>query len=354
MKKFISLFICLILAASTSYGQSISSAKKVDFEILSVSSSPVIYQAHPNAADIKYGIEGGRVVKINGTYHLITTERSGDPIVVKTRLAYWNSKDGNHWQRVATLYESSGNYDGSDPRAALWGPMPTWDAKKNVWKLFYVAYRAKPSTAQSWYENYEGRIWEAISTKKGINGIGGPYKDAGVILQPADADKWEGLQGTDSFFAYQANHKWYGFYGSAQTETRPAKFHGVGLCEANTIDGPWKRISEKNPVDFKARFAENPVVTKLDNGLYVAMIDGGKNNFGYSVSADGLNWSEARFIDLSTKVKKWWSLMRTPLCLIKEPDNSYTVFFTCFPIAKSDMVPNFGSMGRANFKLIFN
>ena len=60
-----------------------------------------------------------------------------------------------------------------------------------------------------------GQIWRAVSLAPGQSGIGGPYRDMGIILQPdAASQPWEGQQGTDSFYAWPAGGKWYGFYGS--------------------------------------------------------------------------------------------------------------------------------------------
>lgn len=159
----------------------------------------------------------------------------------------------------------------------------------------------------------------------------GPYVDLRVILEPGvDSDPWEGLQGTDSFFMYPANGRWYAFFGGARTEHWPCNFWGVGLATAPDMAGPWKCCSNLNPVDLENKFAENPVVTKLENGLYIAVVDGGGINekFGYTLSKDGINWSKAYFIDLEPQVEKWWSLMRTPLGLISEGNNEYTLFFT--------------------------
>ncbi len=90
--------------------------------------SPVIARTSPGADDSGYGFEGGRVIKIEGTYHLVTTEMLGGPQGVKTRIAYWTSTDRTHWKRVATLFASSGDFTGKDPRASLWGPMPVYNA----------------------------------------------------------------------------------------------------------------------------------------------------------------------------------------------------------------------------------
>jgi len=135
--------------------------------ILDQPDHPLIKKGDPGTEDNKHGFEGGSVVKLNGTYHLFTSEMVGDPLWVKMKLAHWTSPDKRTWKRVSTLYESSGNFDGADPRAALWALMPVFNDKDNRWELFYVAYRSQPNTAEKWLNNYEGRIWRAVSTRPG-------------------------------------------------------------------------------------------------------------------------------------------------------------------------------------------
>ena len=304
-------------------------------EICGGHQGPVIKQGDPGTEDNKYGFEGGRAFKYKGEYQLFTAERFGNPIIIKMRLGHWKSKDGIKWQRVSTLYESSGNFTGEDPRAALWAPMPYYNEKEGRWNLFYIAYRCKPNDPTGWYENYEGRIWRAVSTVSGYDGLYGPYKDIGVILEPGpDSDPWEGLQGTDSFYAYQVGNEWYGFYGSAQTQADINPDYpkwAVGLVKAPELAGPWKRCSEMNPIKFHPVFAENPIVVKLEDGRYTATLDGGRpTQFGYAFSDDGIHWTKAAFIDLDLEFKQWWTLMRTPLGLIPEDDGTYTVFYTAY------------------------
>ncbi|WP_123806956.1 hypothetical protein [Sedimentisphaera salicampi] len=324
--------------------------KRKIFKIVSPGSRIVIEKGDPGTEDNKYGFEGGRVVRINKDYHLVTAERAGDPKIVKMRLAHWKSRDGISWQRVSTLYESSGEFEGKDPRAALWGPMPIFDKSKNRWYLVYVAYRAKPNDETGWYLNHEGKIWLAESQQKGRNGIDGPYKDLGIILQPDEnSGPWEGLQGTDSFFPYKIDDTWYGFYGSAQTQADRNMDYPkwcVGLAKAESLQGPWERMSERNPIKLDPQFAENPVVTRLKDGRWVAMVDGGGGGFKYSVSDDGLHWSRAVRVPLERHGRRWWSAMRTPLCLIPEGEGIYTVFHTAY--TKSE----FANVGMAKLKLI--
>src|SRR5262249_4577370 len=159
-------------------------------------------------------------------------------------------------------------------RAAFWSPMPVYNAKEGRWNLFYVAYQAAPDTPREWLTNHEGRIWRAVSKTRGMGGIDGPYEDASVVMQRgANSDPWEGLQGTDSFFPYAIGDKWFAFYGSAHTETLPISSWQVGLAWAPELAGPWTRCTELNPSKVEPRFIENPIVTQLDDGTFVAVYD---------------------------------------------------------------------------------
>jgi hypothetical protein len=229
-----------------------------------------------------------------------------------------------------------------------------------------VHYRSKPNDSTGWYLNYEGRIMRAVSDKRGKGGFGGPYKNVDYILEPDENDGfWIGLQGNDSFFAYQVRKKWYGFYGSAQTQsekhpTMPIDKNNpkwnLTLAKADKLAGPWEKLTAQGPVEFHGNFAENPVITKLKNGLYVAMVDGGWKHFGYSISEDGMNWSKAQFVDLQNFTNKWWSAMRTPLGLIPEKDGTFTVFFTAYTNKSDTNTPEggFAEIGKASFRLIEN
>src|SRR6478672_6164680 len=63
--------------------------------------TPVITTRSPGAEGNRFGFEGGRVVKVNGVYHLFTSEMVDDPIWVRMRLGYWTSRDKTSWTRVA-------------------------------------------------------------------------------------------------------------------------------------------------------------------------------------------------------------------------------------------------------------
>lgn len=291
---------------------------------------PILTIHSPGSEGNKYGFEGGRVLKIKGTYHLFTSEMVGDPHWVKMRLAHWTSPDRIHWTRLATLRESSGDFTGKDTRAALWSPLPVFDPKSDRWNLFYVAYQAKPDTSQQWLTNHEGRIWRAVSTAPEEDGIGGPYEDVGIILERGkDSDVWEGLQGTDSFFPYQVGDRWYAFYGSAHTEKLPLSLWQVGLAEAASLDGTWLRRTDLNPLKVEPRFIENPIASQLDDGTYLAVYDVDvANAIGYTLSNDGIHWSPGQHLLVQKGSGMWATEIRTPLGLIGEGNGKFTLFYT--------------------------
>jgi hypothetical protein len=286
---------CILIACSGQQRGGESSAQacldaypSVLLELVDWHEGPVISEERPDAVDIKHGLEGGSVIRQEGLYHLFTSEQHKDPKWVSMRLGYWTSADGICWERESTLYESSGDYTGTDPRAAFWSPMPVFDEDENNWFMTYVAYHCKPDSKEQFTNNFNGRIWQARSEVPGIKGIGGPYRDMGIIMEPGpESDEWEGLQGTDSFYPFKINGKWLAFFGSAKTEKLPIQFWGVGLAQADRLQGPWKRLSDRNPTDFKEVFAENPIVTRLGDSIYIAVMDAQGEGFGYSLSYNG-------------------------------------------------------------------
>ncbi len=291
---------------------------------------PVLTTQSAGAEGNKYGFEGGRVIKLDGVYHLFTSEMVGDPHWVRMKLAHWTSLDGVHWKRLGTLRESSGDFTGKDPRAALWSPMPVFDDSENRWDLFYVAYQAAPDTPKQWLTNHEGRIWRAVSQTPGRAGIGGPYKDVGIVLQRGrESDSWEGLQGTDSFFPYKVGTNWYALYGSARTERLPITLWQVGLAMAPAIGGPWKRCTGMNPLTVEPTFIENPIVSRLTDGGYIAVYDNHKpNSIGYTFSRDGIHWSPGLQLTVQRGSGIWATEVRTPLGLLDEGNGQFTLFYS--------------------------
>ncbi|MFA9187241.1 hypothetical protein [Flavobacterium magnesitis] len=338
------------------------SDEKPLFEIIGGETKPVIDEGFPGTEGIQGGFEGGRVVKVGDTYHMFPTERAGEIGVdyyydrVKTKIGHWTSKDAINWKRQSTIYQASGTYalteddnPMNDRRGAIWSYMPVFNKKANKWYGYYLAYTVHKEIQPN---HSFGRIWRCESTVEGINGIGGPYKDMGIIMEPGlDSQPWEGRQGVASFFPYQVGEKWFGFYSGAypfETWADYPKNSGKGwfvaLAESNSLEGPWTRLNKGlEPIkSIHPLFVENPIVSQLPNGLYIAIFDGGPdgwghhlpNMMGYSLSKDGINWSEARYWPIETKVGKWWDIMRTPLCLIPEGNDVYTVIYNTIDLNK--------------------
>jgi len=350
------------------------SDEKPLFEIIGGENKPVIDEGMSGTEGIQGGFEGGRVVKVGDTYHMFPTERAGEIGVdyyydrVKTRIGHWTSKDAITWKRESTIYQASGTYavteddnPMNDRRAAIWSYMPVFNEKANKWYGYYLAYTVSKEIEPN---HSFGRIWRCESTVDGINGIGGPYKDMGIIMEPGlDSQPWEGRQGVASFFPYKVGDKYFGFYSGAYPfnswadyPKKSGKGWFVALAESKSLEGPWTRMNKGlEPIKtMHPQFVENPIVSQLPNGLYIAIFDGGPDGWGhhlpnmiaYSLSADGVKWSEARYLPIETKVDKWWDIMRTPLCLIPEGNDVYTIVYNAI-----DLKRRFHPTGMVKVKL---
>ncbi|WP_246236284.1 glycoside hydrolase family protein [Flavobacterium ajazii] len=350
------------------------SDEKPLFEIISGENKPVIDEGMSGTEGIQGGFEGGRVVKVGDTYHMFPTERAGEKGVdyyydrVKTKIGHWTSKDAIHWKRESTIYQASGTYavteddnPMNDRRGAIWSYMPVFNEKANKWYGYYLAYTVHKEIQPN---HSFGRIWRCESTVDGIDGIGGPYKDMGIIMEPGlDSQPWEGRQGVASFFPYKVGDKYFGFYSGAYPfnswadyPKKSGKGWFVALAESNSLEGPWTRLNKGlEPIKtIHPQFVENPIVSQLPNGLYIAIFDGGPDGWGhhlpnmiaYSLSADGVNWAEAHYLPIETKVDKWWDIMRTPLCLIPEGNDVYTIVYNAI-----DLKRRFHPTGMVKVKL---
>ncbi|AXB58170.1 glycoside hydrolase family protein [Flavobacterium fluviale] len=350
------------------------SDEKPLFEIIGGENKPVIDEGMSGTEGIQGGFEGGRVVKVGDTYHMFPTERAGEKGVdyyydrVKTRIGHWTSKDAITWKRESTIYQASGTYavteddnPMNDRRAAIWSYMPVFNEKANKWYGYYLAYTVSKEIEPN---HSFGRIWRCESTVDGINGIGGPYKDMGIIMEPGlDSQPWEGRQGVASFFPYKVGDKYFGFYSGAYPfnswadyPKKSGKGWFVALAESKSLEGPWTRMNKGlEPIKtMHPQFVENPIVSQLPNGLYIAIFDGGPDGWGhhlpnmiaYSLSADGINWAEAHYFPIETKVNKWWDIMRTPLCLIPEGNDVYTIVYNAI-----DLKRRFHPTGMVKVKL---
>ena len=350
------------------------SDEKPLFEIIGGENKPVLDEGMSGTEGIQGGFEGGRVVKVGDTYHMFPTERAGEKGIdyyydrVKTKIGHWTSKDAITWKRESTIYQASGVYavteddnPMNDRRAAIWSYMPVFNEKANKWYGYYLAYTVSKEIEPN---HSFGRIWRCESTVEGINGIGGPYKDMGIIMEPGlDSQPWEGRQGVASFFPYKVGDKYFGFYSGAYPfnswpdyPKKSRKGWFVALAESKSLEGPWQRMNKGlEPIKtMHPQFVENPIVSQLPNGMYIAIFDGGPDGWGhhlpnmiaYSLSADGINWSEAHYLPIETKVNKWWDIMRTPLCLIPEGNDVYTIVYNAI-----DLKRRFHPTGMVKVKL---
>lgn len=344
------------------------------FEIIGGTGAPVVAEGMQGTENIQGGFEGGAVVKVGDTYHMFPTERAGQMGVpayydrVKTRIGHWTSKDAKNWQRQATIFQASGIYaitdddnPSNDRRAAIWSYMPIFNKEKNRWYGYYLTYTVHKEIEPN---HSFGRIWQTESKREGIEGIGGPYDDGKLVMEPGlNSQLWEGRQGVASFFPYPVNDHWLGFYAGAypflKREDYPRKSGKgwfIGLAKADSLGGPWTRLDTTvNPVkSIHPWFVENPIVYSLTKGGYLAVFDGGPegwghhlpNMMGYSLSKDGYHWSEAHYLPIETKVKKWWDIMRTPLCLIDEGGGVYTIVYAAIQSSK-----RFHPMGMVQVKM---
>ena len=106
------------------------------------------------------------------------------------------------------------------------------------------------------------------------------------------------------------------------------------------MTGPWKRRAEGNPLPIEPVFNENPIVTRIGD-LYVAVYDSDIVNapaakyykeatsVGYTTSTDGIHWSKGGRIVVQPRGPANWSVdIRTPLGLIDEGNDTFTLFYT--------------------------
>ena len=306
-------------------------------EVASRHPMPVIGPAHPGLAGNKYGFEGGTFLRLGDDYHLFTAEMWGDPFWAAMRFGHWRSRDLVSWVRVGTLLESKGAGYERDRKFSTWSPMPVYNEKEGRWNLFYVAYRG-PLTADEGH-HMAGVVIRAVAQVPGLEGIGGPYEDADIVLQPdARSQAWEGQQGTASFYPYRTSSGWHSFYCSHNYH--PISNWPAGLVCAPSLEGPWERLPEEiNPSTIEKDFIENPIVYEID-GQFWAVYDAAEvrqgNQYvpdpwyiGYSTSNDGIHWPPGRRLAvLEDDDSNWAEDVRTPLGMVAVENGNYAMLFT--------------------------
>ncbi|WP_346857741.1 hypothetical protein [uncultured Draconibacterium sp.] len=303
--------------------------------MISCHSGPVIGPGHPDVLESKNGagFETGQVVKLNGVYHMFVNEMFKRPHR-DLRISYWKSTDALNWSRQSTVVNSIPERSPTNPKSEVWLTGVEFNEDENAWNIFYVAYRAgDKEKGELEGSDYEGRIWRAKSVKHGLDGIAGPYADMEIVLKPDEnSQAWEGQQAVASFNPWKVGELWYAFYDGHNHV--PKGGWPTGMATSKTLDGKWERMPEKfNPVPIVDEFMENPVVSSLSDGRYLAVFDSfGDQEIGYSLSADGINWEKEIRVKVQFDDDLWCKegdhAMRTPLCAIEETDGTFTVVYT--------------------------
>ena len=348
--KFVQLFG--LVAACLSAGSAHGELGRVTLDIVEQYPEALIKKGDPGTEVATTGVENGLLLKVAGKYHFFTSIWT-DPVQIGSTFGngYWTSADGIKWKLVKVLQAPGRDRTGADVRTLFWEPIPVYDSKAERWNLIYMSGRWVGPKAMALGENatgkWDGRPWRAVSKIKGMEGIGGPWKDLGEI-DHGPYDPWEGRQyagewgSTSTWFPYECGGRWMAMFGSHRGWQ-------VGLAEAKSLQGPWKRLSRLNPLTLSGDYGnESPRVFRLKSGRYLCLFNVIKDmrypdpkmdvdfshpmfshlGIGYSDSADGIHWSDSRFFTLKPDRKLWCKQMRTPVGFIEEPDGTYTLYYT--------------------------
>lgn len=312
----------------------------------------VIDDRTPDMAHIRYGAEGGEILRDDaGTFHWFTSEQFGDPYWVVNRIAHWSSRDGLQWRRDPS-WVKEGNHDqtGAREKSSYFDPTLVYDAKTGYWYMFYVAYRF--SKEKTWYV---AKVYRAKAMRAGRSGLSGPYHDndaddvlvLGPVEHPGPYEaKWVGNTregyGAASVTIYRAGDAWNMLWAENMLATAPAP------------SGTFTRLPEgpMNPVTFgrprmdwitnyiytpiqKYFYFENPLVIRIPEGRTGAgtylMAAGNYTDAtigithatcGYATSGDGFHWSQMR------PLNPGFGDCMTVLSFLPEADGSYTMFIT--------------------------
>lgn len=352
--RYVFLAMMAIVFTNSIYGQGtpVARAKDKVLQLVNESSGPVVGPEHPDvikSANLS-GFETGQVVKLDGVYHMFVNEMFGKAHR-DLRVSYWTSSDAVNWARQGTVINSIPGRTWSNPRAEVWLTGVVFNDEEDAWNLFYVAYRGgNPDKGEIAGSDYAGKIWRAMSTVKGTNGIAGPYADMGIVLQPdSSSQPWEGQQAVACFNPYKVGDVWYSPYDGHNYQPR-GKWP-TGLAYAQKLSGPWMRMPAGfNPIPIAEEFSENEIVVRLKNGKYLMIFDSlGDQQIGYSLSDDGVHWLSETRVKVQS-AKNTWALpgdhsMRTPLCAIEESDGTLTVVYTA--MMKKDGQP-FYALGKCS------
>jgi hypothetical protein len=336
-------FLLLSMGVTMVFAQGNPAGNREKLGVISEHHGPVIGHKHPDvkASNNKSGFETGQLIKHNGVYHMFVNEMFGRPHL-DLRCAHWTSTDAVNWVRQSTVVERIPGRSHTNLRSEVWLTGVEYNQEEEAWNIFYVAYRGgDPDKGEIFGSDYKGRIFRARSVVGGPDGIAGPYLDVDIIMQPDEnTQAWEGDQGVDSFNPYEVGNKWYAFYGGHYHIPRGP--WPVGLAHADKLSGPWIRMPEStNPVPIVEEFTENPVVSRLNDGRYLAIFDSyGDQEIAYSISEDGVSWVPETRLKAQSGNNTWAEdgdhYTRTPLCAIQEDDGTFTVIYTAMMLVQGE------------------
>ncbi len=335
-------------------------------QFVSIHPTPIIGKGHKGAEDVQFGFEGGTAQKVKGVYYIFTTEVFDTPKTAAVRLAIWSSKDGIKFQKKGIIAATNYNWNDTTNRMSPWSPMSVFDAERNVWSVFSVGYRRKPSATNVY--NMSGRIMRYDSQVKGMDGIAGPYKEGGWITVDNKPEWWEGPGEIVSFFPYKIGAAWWAFYGgnsvpehvdatgTLNPNAKNVFYNGLMKAEKG-LTSKWVRQSKLSPVPVDPLFVENCVAIQVAPQLYITVYDGSnEHEISYACSKDGRHWGKEQLIKIPN-APSWIKNTRTPLCLINEGNGLYTIYFTAFDGKNPDKIEplwhdGFGNVGKLTVRLV--
>jgi len=338
------LFFCLSVNA---LGQ-----PSVKLDVLDMT-PPLIDEKTPGMELVRYGNEGGEVIKdYKGVYHWFTSEQFGDPYWVANRITHWTSEDGIKWSKDIS-WKKEGNHDTTDmkPKSSYFDPTVVYDTVTASWYMFYVSY---------WYsrkfEFNRAQIYRCKAVNPGIDGLGGPYHDNDsddvVVLEPLDkpqpyeaswvGDTRSGYGCASVSTPYKAGDWWYIIYAEnmlARAKFLTDKFERIPEGKDNPI------TYSRDPMDwdpnyligrvYKKFYLENPVIYKIPpgstaGGTYISLvgfytdqsIGVTRQSYGYSTSYDGIHWSA--FQPLTVR----FGDCITACSFIPEGNDQYSIYVT--------------------------
>ena len=296
--------------------------------------TPVITTRTPGAEGIRYGFEGGRVGE--GRRHVPPLhDRDGGRPHVGRRPA---SATG----RAATASRGRGSRPSASRAASSRGRtrarrsgrrFPCGTRPRAAGTSSTSAYRSMPTDGTRFLLNHAGEIWRAVSRTTGPGGHRRPVRgrgrrdEAGPRLAPLG-----GPAGHRLVLPVAGGGRWRAFYGSARTETKPIGHWLVGPAEAAVARRPVAARARGQPGPDRGALHREP---DRDRGAGRRVAWPSTTARRRTASAgrgreDGVRWGKGQGLVVQPKAGEWAKEMRTPLGLVPEGGDRFTLFYTGF------------------------